>query len=271
MICWICRSRPSSVCHLGPRFSEGLGPSDNDDKIVRLVDFKLQQARWLDVTSGWLTQPSLVQADNKPLSSLSLSLSSLIIISHRPSSLSHSHSLILSHSHLSLSHSQFLILILISLSFSFSSQCLITSMTCLSTRLRREQAADWAVPWLLFALCSVLLPGVEAATAAAASQNVWPLGAQWEIQWSPSLQCSLSTVITIASMLTASVITVASLLQQLLKIDHTPQQMIQVHRNGAMLSQSDLLCWLQWWCRLESRTPMTNQTPCPVQFSKLHF
>jgi hypothetical protein len=87
-----------------------------------------------------------------------------------------------------------------------------TSMTCLSTRLRREQAADWAVSWLLFALCSVLLPGVEAATAAAASQNVWPLGAQWEIQWSPSLQCSLSTVITIASVLTATVITIASVL-----------------------------------------------------------
>ena len=82
-------------------------------------------------------------------------------------------------------------------------------MTCLSTRLRREQAADWAVSWLLFALCSVLLPGVEAATAAAASQNVWPLGAdgaQWE------MQCSLSTVITIASLLTATVITIASVL-----------------------------------------------------------
>jgi hypothetical protein len=87
-----------------------------------------------------------------------------------------------------------------------------TNMTCLSTRLRREQAADWAVSWLLFALCSVLLPGAEAATAAAAPQNVWPLGAQWEIQWSPSLQCSLSTVITIASMLTATVITIASVL-----------------------------------------------------------
>ena len=84
------------------------------------------------------------------------------------------------------------------------------SMTCLSTRLRREQAADWAVSWLLFALCSVLLPGVEAATAAAAaaSKNVWPPGdaAQWD------MQCSLSTVITIASLLTATVITIASVL-----------------------------------------------------------
>ena len=49
-ICWICRSRPSSVCHLGPRFSEGLGPSGSDAKLVRLVDYKPKQARWLDVT-----------------------------------------------------------------------------------------------------------------------------------------------------------------------------------------------------------------------------
>ena len=55
MICWICRSRPSSVCHLGPRFSEGLGPSGSDAKRVELVDYKPKQARWLDVTARWLT------------------------------------------------------------------------------------------------------------------------------------------------------------------------------------------------------------------------
>ena len=50
-------------CQLSGSF-EGLGPSDRDVKTVRLVDFKLKQARWLDVTSWGFTQPSLVQADN---------------------------------------------------------------------------------------------------------------------------------------------------------------------------------------------------------------
>ena len=111
IICWICRSRPSSVCHLGPRFSEGLGPSGSDDKLVRLVDFKPQQARVLNISSTepGAPKPSLVQADSKPLSSHLLSLSSLIIISHHH--LSSSFSFSFSSVSLSFSFSSSLILI----------------------------------------------------------------------------------------------------------------------------------------------------------------
>ena len=48
-----CRTRPSSVSHLGP--SRAWVLATGTLKTARLVGLKPQQARWLDVTSRWST------------------------------------------------------------------------------------------------------------------------------------------------------------------------------------------------------------------------